>query len=560
MDISKSLNIVGRYLWLIVLAALIASLTTYFILNSEPALYKSTSRLLVGPSMDSPSPDFNSLRIGGQLTQTYAEVVATNSFLESVNNKLDQKIDLELLDAMISTKQNTETRVFTITVFHSDPKQAMVIAQTVAETLVENGPSKDNAGILLRAQMSDQSHQVEQIISNAEASIQRLEAELIALGRVTPIPSDASNASLDASKVALDASKVALEQQNLIIKQLGDERSLLADSLRTLETIYQVLLDTNTNQIEIIEPAREGILVKQNLLISVAMAGVGGLVLALIIIIVAEYFDDRIRYPGDFTRAAGVSVLSTIEKHNQLNGSGLERLVTYAQPNSRATNSYRTAVAKLFFSIGKSTPYTLMVSSVGLQSGDDIAAVTANLAVAFAQAGNRVVVVDGQLHNPILTKVFDSSGDHPGLADFLGTNSPKLQLVSVKEVPGLRILPAGFVSEKDSGVGLNSMKISKLLEEIQKEADILLIAGSPISWFAESLTLASQVNGVVLVARPGEARSKMVCEIVENLRVVNAQLLGVIFDLNSALLASNQTTNKTSVNAPVVSEASHAKK
>jgi len=67
MDLSKSLNIVRRYLWLFVLAPLVASLTTLFVVGNQPTSYRAATRLLVGPSLESPSPDINSLRIAGQL-------------------------------------------------------------------------------------------------------------------------------------------------------------------------------------------------------------------------------------------------------------------------------------------------------------------------------------------------------------------------------------------------------------------------------------------------------------------------------------------------------------
>lgn len=554
MDLSKSLNLIRRYLWLLVLSTLVASLAAFYVLNKEPVTYRATTKLLVGPSLDSDSPDLNSLKIGAQLILTYSELVTTRSFLESVNNKLDQKTDIDTLDSYISTRQNAETRVLTIITRHQDPKQALAIANAVAETLIEFSPSKDNTSALLRAQVSNQFHLLEEIITNTETSIQQLEAELVALKSVP--------------QISPEETKAVLEQQDMIIRQLGDERALLSDSLRTSATFYQMLLNTNTNQLEVIEPARMGTVVDTNLLLRVATAGISGLVLALFLIFAVEFFDDRIRYPEDFTSAAGVSMLSTIDKHDRLGGSGLERLVTFAQPKSRAANGYRTVVAKLLFSIGESIPYTFLLSSVGLQYGDDTATVTLNLAIAFAQAGSRVVVVDDQLHNPVLTKLI-SADDRAGLADFLGTNSTKPQLLPVKEVPGLRLLPAGLISEKGSGTTQNSTKIAKLLEEIQKEADIVLIAGSPISWFAESLTLASQVNGVILVARPMEAYRKMVNELVKNLHGMNVQLSGVIFDYNSSsssqsivsavspLISSEASlTTESDVSTPVTSEPS----
>jgi capsular exopolysaccharide synthesis family protein len=539
MDLSKFLNIVYRYLWLLVLAALVAGLTTFFQLSSRPDIYKASTDLLVGPSLDSPSPDLNSLRIGGQLAQTYAEVVDTRPFLETVNNKLDQKIDLEVLRDAISTRQSAETRVLTITVYHPDPQQAVAIANAAAQTLIDMSPSKDNTTSLLRTQMSDQSHQLEQIVSKTEASIEQLEAELLALKDVRTSNPETAQANL--------------EQQSLVIKQLADERSRLSEALRTLATVYQVLLDTNTNQVQIIEPATAVVAVDKQILLRVISSAVGGLIFAIILIFVAEYFDDRIRFPRDLGRAAGVPLLSTIGKHDRLNGSGLERLVTFARPDSDAANSYREVVAKLLFSIGESTPHTFLLSSVGSQTGDDTAVAAGNLAVAFAQAGYKVVLVDSQIHNPALTTVFKADKKE-GVADLVVTKSTTPQLLPVEQVPGIQFLPAGSASEKSSRAMLNSTIIATLLEELQKEADIVLVAGSPIARFAESLSLASQVNAIILVARQAEASSKIVSKVVENLRLMDLNLAGVIFDYNSSPFVSKEGRRIVSVTGRVPSE------
>ncbi len=523
MDLSKILNLVYRYSWLLVMAALIAGLTTFFQLSNRPVAYRATTDLLIGPSLDSPSPDLNSLKIGGQLGQTYAEVLNTDSFLEAVNNKLDQKMDPNVLKDTLSTRQSTETRVLTIIVYYSDPKQAVAIANAAAQTLLAMSPSKDNITASLRAQMSDQSHQLEQIVSESQSSIKQLEAELTAL--------KVANMSSPAVATA------NLEQQNLVIKQLADERSRLSDSLRTLATIYQMLLDTDTNQMEIIQPATTAISVDQQLWLRVISSGAGGLIFALILIFVAEYFDDRLRFPGDLSRTAGVPLLSTIDKHTSRNDSGLGRLVTFAQPESDAANRYREVVAKLLFSIGKSIPYTLLLSSVGSKVGTDAAVTAGNLAVAFAQADYKVVLVDAQVDNPVLTTLFKAEKKE-GLADLLITKSTEPQLLPVEQVPGIRFLPAGLSSEKSSHTLLNPTNVTALFERLQREADIVLVADSAISRFAENLTLASQANAVILVARHVEARSKVVNKVVQSFRLMKINLAGVIFDYNPSPLIS----------------------
>ena len=72
-----------------------------------------------------------------------------------------------------------------------------------------------------------------------------------------------------------------------------------------------------------------------------------------------------------------------------------------------------------------------------------------------------------------------------------------------------------------------------VFEWLQKEADIVLLAGPAISRFAESLPSASRVNAIILVARSTEARSKVVNKVVEDLRLMKINLAGVIFDYNS---------------------------
>jgi Mrp family chromosome partitioning ATPase len=112
-------------------------------------------------------------------------------------------------------------------------------------------------------------------------------------------------------------------------------------------------------------------------------------------------------------------------------------------------------------------------------------------------------------------------------------------------------------SEKSAGAVFNSSKVADLVAELKSQADIVLLVGSPISWFAESLTLATQVDGVILVARPGEARIKVVNEVIDSLNAMNVHLAGVIFDNNQTSPGFKQKPTNVFEGAPVVSEDSH---
>jgi capsular exopolysaccharide synthesis family protein len=265
---------------------------------------------------------------------------------------------------------------------------------------------------------------------------------------------------------------------------------------------------------------------------------------------IVEYFDDRLRFPGDLSRAAGAPLLSTIDKHDSLKGSGLERLVVFARPASSAAEQYREVVAKLLFSIGDSTPYSMLLSSVGSKTGADAAVTAGNLALAFAQAGYKVVLVDAQMDNPVLTTMF-SAEKKEGLADLLITQSDKLPLLPLDQVPGIRFLPAGLSSEKSSHVQLSPANVSALLERLQTEADIVLIGSSAVSQSAKNLTLASQVHAAILVARYAEARAATVQKVVENLQAMNVEIAGVIFDANPSASVARESRRNLSTFAPV---------
>jgi Mrp family chromosome partitioning ATPase len=529
---------------LFVVAAVVASLITFLVYNQQPRLFEAKTRLLVGPTMDSPSPDINSLRIGGQLMTTYADLVTTRPFLESINSKLDQKINLEVLGGMIETRQNTEARILTIYVRHTDPKQAVAIANAAAQSLIEMSPAQDPTTAQLRSKMTEQAQRLEQVVSKSEASIPKLEADLAGWAKQAEDLEALGHTPLTSEDLAH-----AQGHMSFILGQLADERARASDALRMLTTIYGMLSGADTNQIEIIEPAGAVYPVNQNLPLRMAVSAFAGMLLLMSLVFAYEYFNDMIRVPGDFTRTVKAPLLSSVEKHNHWDGPGLQRVVTFAEPHSPAANSYRTAVTKLLFSIGKSMPHTFLVSSVGSQSGDATALTTANLGVAFAQAGNRVILVDAQLNNPGLTKLFEANGK-AGLSDLLSAKSSELKLVSIKEMSDIQLLPAGMSSEKWSGAMLNFGNIIKRVEELEKEADIVLFASSPISGSAESLALASQVNGVILVGRYGEVHSNMINQVAESLNTVKVPLAGVIFEHSPSPFVAKRSHKKASTIAP----------
>jgi capsular polysaccharide biosynthesis protein len=119
-------------------------LITYLFSKDKPPTYQAQSLLIVGPGIDSPSPDLNTLRAGSQLMLTYAEMPTTEPFLRGIINKLGLNIDVETLSEMIEIKANTETQVVSVIVTSENPDLAVAIANQTADDLVQLSPSGSN--------------------------------------------------------------------------------------------------------------------------------------------------------------------------------------------------------------------------------------------------------------------------------------------------------------------------------------------------------------------------------------------------------------------------------
>jgi len=117
-------------------------------------------------------------------------------------------------------------------------------------------------------------------------------------------------------------------------------------------------------------------------------------------------------------------------------------------------------------------------------------------------------------------------------------------------VPNLSILPSGPIPPNPFEL-LVSTRMATLIKELESQADIVLVATSPLLSFADSLILASRVDGVVILLRSGTATRDMVRDTVESLRSLNARIIGTIFDYNRSVrkpVAGRQDTKlKTQV-------------
>jgi len=226
--------------------------------------------------------------------------------------------------------------------------------------------------------------------------------------------------------------------------------------------------------------------------------------------------------------------MSISEKNSSEKGlvpnSSTKGLVSISSPNAAVSEALRSIRASILFSSADAPPKVILVTSSSI--GEGKTTVCTNLAVTLAQASYRTLLIDGDLRNPSCAVKFDMPNGKKGLVDFLTGHIPASEAFVATEVPGLHILCAGSASPKPSEL-IGSRKMAELLELLRDEFDYILIDSAPVLPVADSLTLASIVDGIVFVVRSGGSERPAAKEAVRRLERVGANILGsVVNDLH----------------------------
>lgn len=545
--VQQQLSMLRRWVWLLVLAVLSCSLVTYMIAREKPIVYEASALLIVGPGIDGLSPDLSDLRAAAQLMQSYAELARTKPVLQNVVNALNMNVSPEKLAKAIETRADETTQILTINVQWNDAAEAAMVANMVAEVLVDMSPS---------ATGSEES----QLKSKLAAQIDSLETEVARLDITIQQLTD-----------QLDRAVQAVER-SVITDRLTQERSNLAEARRMLSTLFDSFKGSYTNQVKIVEVASSGEALDSGLYLTVIMGGMAGLVVALAIVLGIEFFKDTIDTGEELALATRIPFLGSLDRFKATSAPDRTGPVVIGNPESKAAESYRMVGSKLLLSRYKlqregliaakdeQSVRTMLIS--GAYASDNTSEIAANLAVVLAQTGYSVILVDAHLHNPTLHHEFGIP-EQRGLADALIERTKVLigtpitrattpNLVPVKWAPKLSIVPGGIVPANPFEL-LVSNHMTELIDELKRQADIVLITASPLISFAESLILASHVDGVVLVARSGKTQRSMVKEVVDSLRSLNVHMIGSILDHNRASADSSSAVSKLTGGLPVKS-------
>jgi capsular exopolysaccharide synthesis family protein len=201
-------------------------------------------------------------------------------------------------------------------------------------------------------------------------------------------------------------------------------------------------------------------------------------------------------------------------------------LIVHGDPKAIGSEAFRTLRTNLQFTSPDRELKTILLTSAG--PGEGKSTVSGNLAIAFAQLGQKVVLVGCDLRKPVLHQMF-SVANAPGLTGHLTGQASLDDAILRSRIDGLDVIPSGPVPPNPAEL-LQSKAMNSVIAQLKERYDIVIFDGAPVIAVTDSAIMASKVDGTVLVMRAHAVPRDVALHAKTLLEQANARILGVVLN------------------------------
>jgi tyrosine-protein kinase Etk/Wzc len=246
----------------------------------------------------------------------------------------------------------------------------------------------------------------------------------------------------------------------------------------------------------------------------------GGLGGAVGLAILLDQFDRRVRYPEEVSLGMGLSILGALPRLR----NGGRRADSEAE--AQVVEALRTIRLNLVNAYGSAGPLVITITSPG--SGDGKSFLASNLAVSFADAGHRILLIDADIRRGSLHRVLGAERK-PGLLDFLGGRATREEVVQTTKIKGVEFIGSG--TRKNAGPELlASSAMSQFLISLRGTYGVIIIDSAPLGAGVDPLILGSLTGNLVLVLRTGVTDREFTMAKLEAVSRLPIRVLGVVLN------------------------------
>ncbi len=498
-ELKKYGMILWHWAWLVVLGALLGAGIAYLSSRLTTPVYAASTTLLVNEAPSTgKTTDYASILTSEQLARTYSEMMTKQPVLKEVVKTLN--LPDNAIDNLGNINVNLvrDTQLIVLQVESENPQLAANLANTIPMVF-----SRQNAE-LQAERYADSKANLSKEMDTLKQQISQQQTAIDALG--TP---ETPSQEAELSRVQADMTQL---------------RQSLAYLLQSFENI-RLAEAQSTSNIVVIEPATvPATPIRPRTMQNVFLGTLIGFVIAVGVVFLIEYLDDRVRAPEQIDRVLQLPVVGLIAKMNDSAPNGKLRLIAMHEPRSPVTEAFRALRTNIQFAGVDHAIRTLLVTSAGPTEGKST--IAANLAVVMAQAGLKVALVDGDLRRPTVHKLFNVS-NHSGLTDvMLAESNHGNTWLQSSGVPGLVLVPSGPLPPNPSEL-LGSKRMQQFLDYLHREVDTIIIDTPPLLPVTDALVLAPKTDGVLLVIDYGSTRIGEALQGRNQLNQSGARVIGI---------------------------------
>ena len=503
----------------IVFVAILTSLVAFGFSHLQKPVYRATGDLLLQSRRSEQILDSESApRVSDRSRiQTELQILKSRSIRNRVTEQLGTVPNVSV--AIIG-----ETDVLQIAAESTSAEEAAKVVNTYADTFISTRRQQLIDDLLAGGEeVQKKAAAIGEQLRALDGPINDLEAQIAAVeGRLTGTDTAAvRQATADRSRLGQE-----LAVQRRQAQTLQDQKNQYDQQLDQLQLASNL---TQTGGAQLISRAvAPDDPVRPKPVRNAILGLILGLVLGIGLAFVRDRADNTVQDEMNLENATdGLAMLAAIPTVAGWRRRSTTRVVSLTEPTSRASESYRALRTSLEF-LGRE--YTCrLVQVTSAVPGEGKTATVANLGVALALTGRRVIIVSCDLRRPRLHEYFGLDNDVGLTSVVLGQVSLSEALVRLDQPARLAVLPSGPPPPNPSEL-LASRRTAQVLKSLADVADIVIIDSAPVLPVTDGVVLARMVDATVLVARARKTTIAQVRRTVERLRQVDAPLAGTVLN------------------------------
>lgn len=495
-DLREYIRPLQRWWWLLVVATVVAMLSSYIYSAIQPDVYVSRATISVGAALRNPNPTSYDIYLAQQLTETYVDI-ANRAPLRAATM---QALGMDWLPWYI-VSQAAGRPILDVQVYDEDPERAFWVAEELVRQIILLGPAGKEVQDR-QAFLDQQLQKLEDSITQTELAIIEREDKLLTIDSAREL------AAMQAEIAALQT-KLSTLQQNYAGLLTTTQRG----AVNALEVLEEASLPTES------QPS--------NILINTLVAAVVGLTLAAGGAYLLEFLDNTLKDGEEVKKTLDITLLGSVPKILESETGADGKLIMLQTTQSPVIEAYRVLRTNLQFAAVDRSLRLLLISSSQPEDGKSLT--TANLSIALARSGKRVVLVDADLHRPTQHRLFNLYNNIGVTTALLAEDTEIEQLLQPTLVPGLSVLTSGPLPPNPAEL-LGSQRMQQILTQLKEVADIVVIDSPPISAVVDSIILSTTVDGMLLVLRAGKTSREAAKRSLNALEQVRAPVLGMVLN------------------------------